>query len=121
MKSLTAADRKNLIRLAASLPKGDKQRLAILAGLKEAGRDPLSSRDAETIDQKAKKRWSMVGRFDVKRMTPDTVLVMIPVGGSPGRSLSKLVLLKKTRTGLVQEDLYESVEEGDHKAAERAV
>ena len=34
MKSLTAADRKNLIRLASSLPKGDKSRRAILAGLK---------------------------------------------------------------------------------------
>ena len=33
MKTLTAADRKSLIRLAASLPKGDKGRRAILAGL----------------------------------------------------------------------------------------
>lgn len=121
MKSPTASDRKSLIRLASSLPAGSPERRAILAGLKDARRDPLSSRDAEAIDQKAKNRWSMVGRFDVKRMAPDTVLVMIPVGGSPGRSLSKLVLLKKTRSGLVQEDLYESVEEGDHKSAERAV
>jgi hypothetical protein len=36
MKSLTASDRKNLIRLAASLPKGDKSRRAILAGLSVA-------------------------------------------------------------------------------------
>jgi len=34
MKSLAAADRKSLIRLASSLPKGDKGRRAILAGLK---------------------------------------------------------------------------------------
>ena len=33
MKSLTASDRKSLIRLASSLPKGDKSRRAILAGL----------------------------------------------------------------------------------------
>lgn len=33
MKSLTASDRKSLIRLASSLPKGDEQRRAILAGL----------------------------------------------------------------------------------------
>lgn len=33
MKTPTASDRKSLIRLAASLPKGDKQRRAILAGL----------------------------------------------------------------------------------------
>ena len=38
MKSLTAADRKSLIRLASSLPKGDKSRLAILAGLKKSAR-----------------------------------------------------------------------------------
>ena len=35
-RKLTASDRKNLIRLASSLPKGDKQRLAILTGLKSA-------------------------------------------------------------------------------------
>ena len=33
MKTLTATDRKNLIKLASSLPKGDKGRRAILAGL----------------------------------------------------------------------------------------
>lgn len=33
MKSLTAADRKSLIRLAASLPEGSKQRRAILSSL----------------------------------------------------------------------------------------
>lgn len=33
MKNLTASDRKNLIRLASSLPKGDKGRSAILGGL----------------------------------------------------------------------------------------
>ena len=35
MKTLTASDRKSLIRLAASLPKGDKSRRAILSGLKK--------------------------------------------------------------------------------------
>jgi len=33
MKNFTASDRKSLIRLASSLPKGDKSRRAILAGL----------------------------------------------------------------------------------------
>jgi len=33
MKNLTASDKKTLIRLASSLPKGDKSRRAILAGL----------------------------------------------------------------------------------------
>jgi len=36
MKSLTASDRQSLIRLASSLPKGDKSRRAILVGLKSA-------------------------------------------------------------------------------------
>lgn len=42
MKSLTASDRETLVRLAASLPKGDKTRRAILAGLlsKEAASAP---------------------------------------------------------------------------------
>lgn len=41
MKSLTASDRKTLIRLASSLPVGDETRKAILTGLaqtREAGR-----------------------------------------------------------------------------------
>jgi hypothetical protein len=33
MKSITASDRSNLIKLASSLPKGDTTRRAILAGL----------------------------------------------------------------------------------------
>ena len=36
MKSLTASDRKSLVRLAASLPKGDNLRLAVLEGLRKA-------------------------------------------------------------------------------------
>ena len=36
MKNLTASDRSSLIRLAASLPVGDENRRAILAGLVEA-------------------------------------------------------------------------------------
>lgn len=39
MKKLTASDRKSLIRLASSLPKGSPERKAILAGLsKSAGK-----------------------------------------------------------------------------------
>ncbi len=40
MKTLTASDRSTLTRLAASLPKGDETRRAILAGLKKAGELP---------------------------------------------------------------------------------
>ncbi len=38
MKKFSSSDRANLIRLAASLPKGDETRRAILAGLKKASR-----------------------------------------------------------------------------------
>ena len=36
-RKLTASDRKNLIKLASSLPKGSPERKAILAGLKVSG------------------------------------------------------------------------------------
>ena len=39
---ITASDRKSLIRLAHSLPKGDKSRRAILAGLQKQGADSFS-------------------------------------------------------------------------------
>lgn len=38
MKSLTSSDRRSLIRLASSLPKGNEQRRAILAGLTSANK-----------------------------------------------------------------------------------
>mgnify|MGYP006892407737 CR=1 FL=1 len=38
-KTLTATDRKNLIRLASSLPSGDKSRRTILAGLKKVAEE----------------------------------------------------------------------------------
>ncbi len=44
MKNLTSSDRKSLIRLAASLPKGDKSRRAILAGLRARTASSLRSR-----------------------------------------------------------------------------
>jgi len=63
MKVLTASDRKNLIRLAASLPKGSADRRAILAGLQKTSekwiqkaikrpgrvRDYLGVKEGETI------------------------------------------------------------------------
>jgi len=41
MKTLTAADRTSLIRLASTLPKGSEMRKAILTGLQTASFDPL--------------------------------------------------------------------------------
>lgn len=47
-RTLTAADRKSLIRLASTLPKGSSERRAILSGLKKQARfDPDSDQDAE--------------------------------------------------------------------------
>ena len=48
MKNLTASDRKSLIRLAASLPKGDKSRRAILAGLNKSAFYKLVPSDQPT-------------------------------------------------------------------------
>jgi len=47
MKSLTASDRKNLIRLAASLPKGDGTRRAILSVLQGVRVASASERDLD--------------------------------------------------------------------------
>ena len=51
MKLITASDRKSLIRLASSLPKGDKSRRAILAGLKKTATDKLTLRLDPSIHQ----------------------------------------------------------------------
>lgn len=42
MKTLTASDRRSLIRLASTLPKGSKERRAILAGLSKAAMEHAS-------------------------------------------------------------------------------
>ena len=63
MKSLTAADRKSLIRLASSLPKGDKSRRAILAGLSKVaakkvvleGLDPRTHKEILNAIDKVKR------------------------------------------------------------------
>jgi hypothetical protein len=47
MKSITASDRRSLIRLAHSLPTGSEERRAILAGLKEAYGAPSMEEDLE--------------------------------------------------------------------------
>lgn len=49
-RSLTASDRKSLIRLAASLPKGSEDRRAILAGLKTS-----RTEDGRKFESEAKK------------------------------------------------------------------
>lgn len=64
MKNLTASDRKSLIRLAASLPKGDKHRCEILAGLKKSARGLSSDsikRDWKSQDSAEEQR-EVLGR-----------------------------------------------------------
>ena len=51
-RSLTASDRSALIRLASTLPKGSKERKAILAGLKEAARrTPITLQELLDLDE----------------------------------------------------------------------
>lgn len=57
MKTLTASDRKNLIRLASSLPKGDKQRRAILAGLKVSLRREEITPEGREAWEDGKREW----------------------------------------------------------------
>ena len=58
MKNLIASDRKSLIRLASSLPKGDKSRRAILSGLEKkavmAEDDRGNEYTAEELERNAK-------------------------------------------------------------------
>lgn len=51
MKNITASDRKSLIRLASSLPKGDKSRRAILAGLNKTAAKKLTLRLDPSVHQ----------------------------------------------------------------------
>lgn len=55
MKSLTASDRNSLIRLAASLPKGDKQRRVILAGLNKISQSEFEKSGGKVDTNKIKR------------------------------------------------------------------
>jgi len=70
-RTLTASDRKVLIRLASSLPKGDKSRRAILAGLAKTSRyedfDDSVMKDAEYyFDKVDSSLFSGLKRMDIK-------------------------------------------------------
>ncbi len=60
-RTITASDRKSLIRLAASLPKGSEERRAVLAGLKTSRME-----DMEKFESEAKKIYKEVQKFAVK-------------------------------------------------------
>lgn len=48
-RKLTASDRKSLIRLASSLPKGSPKRRAILAGLQKTSASVWAGRDSDRV------------------------------------------------------------------------
>lgn len=81
--NLTASDRKALIRLASSLPKGSEERRAILAGLgsKRSSKDPARrAKDAlDTLDELESDRLEVTG--DVL-----DVLNEIKRGGTPSEN-----------------------------------
>jgi hypothetical protein len=63
-RTLTASDRRSLIRLASTLPAGSEERRVILAGLVYAGRNPLSgfvpTRKPENAPDAAGARWTYI-------------------------------------------------------------
>jgi hypothetical protein len=70
MKRISASDKKNLLRIAASFPKGNAQRRAILAGLKKVsgkgawwiqGKNPGTG---VVFGQKERSWWLQVGESD---------------------------------------------------------
>ncbi len=77
MKSLTASDRKSLIRLAASLPKGDKSRRAILAGLSVAAERHWPNVTEET------KRHPFYQNFPAFVAAADAMISVISKGINP--------------------------------------
>ena len=60
MKNLTSSDRKSLIRLAASLPKGSEERRAILAGLNKKGKLKLVPNQPPTWMEGVKKSYTVL-------------------------------------------------------------
>lgn len=65
-RTLTASDRKSLIRLAASLPKGSEDRRAILAGLK------MSNKNIYVVWQQAAPTEDDISRFEEQKEGPFT-------------------------------------------------
>ena len=60
MKTLTASDRKSLIRLASGMPKGSPERRAILAGLEKKGKLKLVPNDPPMWMSDAKKSYTVL-------------------------------------------------------------
>ena len=97
MKNLTASDRSALIRLAASLPVGDENRRAILAGLADLESAPT----LEFLEGKAALARDAVGRLVRSKGVPadlmqeataarDTLLALVRLAGRPGADVSIL-------------------------------
>ena len=54
-RSLTASDRKNLVRLASELPQGSPERKAILAGLRQSSKINWSHRAIQMAEKTGKR------------------------------------------------------------------
>ena len=73
-RTLTASDRKNLIRLAAEMPKGSPERRAILAGLKKAKLGKLWEKYEADWDLASALERDALSRFPGKVRTLDTIV-----------------------------------------------
>jgi hypothetical protein len=124
-RPMNASDRSALIRLASTFPVGSPDRKTILAGLsKGASRSPITPALAERIARKARSRWSDVPDTPgmlAKRIAPEAVVVLVPVGGDPRQTLARVFVLHESSGGGVRQiDLDEVVELRDRRGAEAA-
>ena len=78
-RTLTASDRKTLIRLASSLEKGSPERRAILSSLREAAPRHLGPKITKALER----------GLDKRRMRPDLVKILMSHAQSVGRPVSQ--------------------------------
>ena len=71
MKDLTASDRKRLLKLATSLPKGSPERRAILAGLKKALYLPSNPDVIEHLNKALRRELTVVNQYMVQHALCD--------------------------------------------------
>lgn len=78
-RDLTASDRKTLIRLASTLPKGSPERKAILSSLREAAPRHLGPKITKALER----------GLDKRRMRPDLVKILMSHAHAVGRPVSQ--------------------------------
>lgn len=95
MRTITAADRSSLIKLASSLPQGDETRKAILAGLTKTS-SSLMSNFSKLLDQDLKPGRNSIQGFPFNLLDSDgTYFELDPVDSNAARDL--IAVLRRAR------------------------